>query len=113
MKDKNNPELTEGAELFGYRVKRAAALPDIASVLYELEHVATGAQHIHISNQDKENAFSVLFKTVPSDSTGVAHILEHTALCGSESYPVRDPFFSMMKRSLSTFMNHPKHERFL
>src|SRR3989339_8635 len=105
MKDKNNPELTKGSELFGYRVKRIVALPEIASVFYELEHVATGAQHIHISNRDKENAFSVLFKTVPSDSTGVAHILEHTALCGSESYPVRDPFFSMMKRSLSTFMN--------
>jgi presequence protease len=54
---------------------------------------------------DRENTFSVAFKTVPKDSSGVAHILEHTALCGSKKYPVRDPFFSMLKRSLSTFMN--------
>ena len=47
----------------------------------------------------------VAFKTVPSDSSGVAHILEHTVLCGSKKYPVRDPFFSMLKRRLSTFMN--------
>ncbi|MGD9248693.1 MAG: insulinase family protein, partial [Desulfobacteraceae bacterium] len=51
------------------------------------------------------NTFGVTFKTVPADSTGVAHILEHTVLCGSDKYPVRDPFFSMLKRSLSTFMN--------
>ena len=49
--------------------------------------------------------FGVTFKTVPTDSTGVAHILEHTVLCGSNKYPVRDPFFSMIKRSLNTFMN--------
>lgn len=48
---------------------------------------------------------SVAFRTTPMDSTGVSHILEHTALCGSQSYPVRDPFFKMLNRSLSTFMN--------
>ncbi|MCG8552243.1 MAG: insulinase family protein, partial [Desulfobacterales bacterium] len=65
----------------------------------------TKAVHIHIANEDKENTFGVFFRTVPTDSTGVAHILEHTVLCGSEKYKVRDPFFSMLKRSLSTFMN--------
>lgn len=49
--------------------------------------------------------FSVLFRTTPMDSTGVPHILEHTVLCGSEKYPCRDPFFKMLNRSLSTFMN--------
>lgn len=49
--------------------------------------------------------FSVQLRTTPRDSTGVAHILEHTVLCGSEKYPVRDPFFKMLSRSLSTFMN--------
>ncbi len=48
---------------------------------------------------------SVAFKTIPKDSTGVAHILEHTVLCGSKKYPVRDPFFNMLKRSLNTYMN--------
>lgn len=51
------------------------------------------------------NNDSVTFKTVPTDSTGVAHILEHTTLCGSTKYPVRDPFFNMLKRSLNTYMN--------
>ncbi|MEO5369593.1 MAG: insulinase family protein [Magnetococcus sp. DMHC-1] len=68
-------------------------------------HRATGAQHVHLSAPDPHNAFLVAFLTVPQDSTGVAHILEHTALCGSERYPVRDPFFMMLRRSLATFMN--------
>ncbi|MGR8948147.1 MAG: insulinase family protein [Gammaproteobacteria bacterium] len=65
----------------------------------------TGAHHIHLANEDTNNAFMVAFPTRPTDSTGVAHILEHTTLCGSESYPVRDPFFMMLRRSLNTFMN--------
>jgi len=104
-KDANNPGLYEGTGVSGYVVKKIADLPEIKSIYYALVHKRTGASHIHISNNDTENAFSVAFKTVPRDSTGVAHILEHTVLCGSVNYPVRDPFFSMMKRSLSTFMN--------
>lgn len=68
-------------------------------------HRITGAQHIHLASDSEENVFLVALRTVPEDSTGVAHILEHTALCGSEKYPVRDPFFTMIKRSLNTFMN--------
>lgn len=71
----------------------------------EYRHKATGAQHIHISADNNENVFLVALRTVPQDSKGVAHILEHTALCGSEKYPVRDPFFMMIRRSLNTFMN--------
>lgn len=104
-KDVNNPDLETGRDIHGYRIVRITPLPEIAATLYRLEHAATGARHVHISNQDRENAFGVTFKTVPTDSTGVAHILEHTVLCGSQNYPVRDPFFSMLKRSLSTFMN--------
>ena len=80
-------------------------LDNIRAVYYDLVHSATGARHVHLSNADSENTFSVAFKTVPQDSSGVAHVLEHTVLCGSARYPVRDPFFSMLKRSLSTFMN--------
>jgi len=90
---------------YGYTIQKIMELKEINSTLYELTHTATGARHIHIGNTDSENTFSVAFKTVPSDSTGVAHILEHTVLCGSHRFPVRDPFFSMLKRSLSTFMN--------
>ncbi len=103
--DKNNPDLKEGGRLHGYYVKQVVKLKETDSFFYLLEHANTGAHHAHISNKDDENTFSVAFKTVPTDSTGVAHILEHIALCGSQKFPVRDPFFSMLKRSLSTFMN--------
>lgn len=103
--DPHNPDLKPGDTISGYRINKIIELPEIKSFFYELEHAPTGAKHIHISNEDSENTFSVAFKTVPTDSTGVAHILEHTVLCGSEKYPVRDPFFSMIKRSLNTFMN--------
>ncbi|MCG8612291.1 MAG: insulinase family protein, partial [Pseudomonadales bacterium] len=68
-------------------------------------HEKTGARHLHIAAENPENVFLVAFRTVPKDSSGVAHILEHTVLCGSEKYPVRDPFFMMIRRSLNTFMN--------
>src|SRR5690606_8026667 len=71
----------------------------------EYRHKATGAQHIHISADNNENVFLVALRTVPHDSTRVAHILEHTALCGSERYPDRDPVFVRVRRSLKTFMN--------
>ncbi|MBU1170630.1 MAG: insulinase family protein [Proteobacteria bacterium] len=105
INDPFNPTLDEGNLVTGYRCCRKVSLKEIESVFYELEHIETGCRHIHISNSDPENTFSVAFKTVPKDSTGVAHILEHTVLCGSKKFPVRDPFFSMIKRSLNTFMN--------
>lgn len=71
----------------------------------EFRHIETGATHIHLNSDLDENVFLVALRTVPEDSTGVAHILEHTALCGSDKYPVRDPFFMMIRRSLNTFMN--------
>ncbi|MCU0555766.1 MAG: insulinase family protein [Desulfobacterales bacterium] len=105
FEQKKQPGLKPGDRLSGYSLKRVETLAEIRSVYFELEHDRTGARHVHIQNDDHENTFSVAFKTVPTDSTGVAHILEHTVLCGSRKYPVRDPFFSMLKRSLSTFMN--------
>lgn len=100
-----NSDLESGQRLSGYRIDRILPLKVIGSTYYELEHLSTGARHVHIDCPDQENTFGIAFKTVPSDSTGVAHILEHTVLCGSQKFPVRDPFFSMLKRSLSTFMN--------
>lgn len=69
------------------------------------EHINTGAVHYHLACEHEEKVFMVAVRTMPQDSTGVAHILEHTALCGSEKYAVRDPFFMMTRRSLNTFMN--------
>ena len=71
----------------------------------EYRHKVTGAAHYHLASDQDENVFLVAFRTQPMDSKGAAHILEHTALCGSEKFPVRDPFFLMIRRSLNTFMN--------
>ncbi|HXJ48211.1 MAG TPA: insulinase family protein [Candidatus Acidoferrum sp.] len=91
--------------LGGYTVRRREPLERLDGTYIELEHDRTGARHIHIECKDDNNAFAVFFPTVPRDSTGVAHILEHVVLAGSQRYPVRDPFFSMTRRSLATFMN--------
>lgn len=72
---------------------------------FHFEHEGSGAEHLHISRDDSNNAFGVSFRTTPTDSTGVAHILEHLSLCGSVKYPCRDPFMKMLHRSLATFMN--------
>ncbi|ETO19663.1 peptidase M16 family protein, partial [Reticulomyxa filosa] len=68
-------------------------------------HEKLGTRYIHLDTSDTNNAFAIALRTIPQDSTGVAHILEHTTLCGSKRYPVKDPFFHMLKRSLNTFMN--------
>src|SRR5487761_1877160 len=89
----------------GYTILRKERLDRLEGSYLELQHERTGARHIHIECDDDNNAFSVFFPTTPKDSTGVAHILEHVVLAGSRRYPVRDPFFSMTRRSLATFMN--------
>ena len=88
-----------------FELIRVQAIPSLKIQFEEYRHIVTGAQHIHLAADNSENVFLVALRTVPMDSTGVAHILEHTALCGSEKFPVRDPFFMMIRRSLNTFMN--------
>ena len=73
--------------------------------LQQYRHKITGAIHYHLVTNHAESVFLVAFRTQPMDSKGAAHILEHTVLCGSEKFPVRDPFFAMKQRSLNTFMN--------
>ena len=97
--------LEAGQALHGFLITAVTPLPEINTTLYQLRHEATGAHMVHLATADSNNLFAVAFRTPPADSTGVAHILEHTVLCGSHRYPVRDPFFSMLKRSLNTFMN--------
>ncbi len=84
---------------------RTAHIKSLNIDVMEFRHKKTGTPHIHLATDNPENVFLVGLRTVPMDSTGVAHILEHTVLCGSEKYPVRDPFFMMIRRSLNTFMN--------
>ncbi|MDH5734816.1 MAG: insulinase family protein, partial [Gammaproteobacteria bacterium] len=84
---------------------RSEPVESLNLVVEEYRHIKTGALYYHLSADNTENVFLVALRTVPFDSSGVAHILEHTVLCGSEHYPVRDPFFMMIRRSLNTFMN--------
>ncbi len=88
-----------------FKLIRSEKIASLNLEFQEYVHRVTGARHYHMASEDSNNAFMVAFRTVPQDSTGVAHILEHTTLCGSRRYPVRDPFFMMTRRSLSTFMN--------
>ncbi|XP_054847868.1 presequence protease, mitochondrial isoform X2 [Eublepharis macularius] len=94
-----------GEHIQGFTVKQVTTVPELFLTAVKLSHDKTGAKYLHVAREDSNNLFSVQFRTTPMDSTGVPHILEHTVLCGSLKYPVRDPFFKMLNRSLSTFMN--------
>lgn len=97
--------LRVGDELHGFTLRRTAPVPEYSVTALELEHAATGARYLHVEAADPTNVFAAMFRTPPRSSNGVAHILEHTVLCGSQRFPVRDPFFNMLKRSLNTYMN--------
>ncbi|MCB1109947.1 MAG: insulinase family protein [Chlamydiia bacterium] len=88
-----------------YICTKVLPVKELQMTWIELTHEPTGARVVHLEADDPENLFCLSFQTLPSDSTGVAHILEHTVLCGSKKFPVKDPFFSMARRSLNTFMN--------
>ncbi len=88
-----------------FELLRREPIASLSAELQEYRHKVTGALHYHLAAENEENVFMVAFRTQPMDSSGVAHVLEHTALCGSKRFPVRDPFFSMIRRSLNTFMN--------
>lgn len=95
----------EGQTYHGFTITKYQPLTELQSTLIELVHEKTGAKIMQIANQDPENLFSLSFQTIPENSSGAAHILEHTVLCGSKQFPVKDPFFSMSRRSLNTYMN--------
>lgn len=95
-----------GETIHGYKIEQIDHIKELNIKPYYLKHELTGAEHLHIDKDgDSNNFFSVSLRTTPRNSTGVAHILEHLALCGSQKYDVRDPFFKMSTRSLATFMN--------
>lgn len=88
-----------------FKVTKSVPISELQCTLIELIHIPTGAHVMHLQNEDPENLFCLSFQTLPDTSNGVAHILEHTVLCGSKKFPVKDPFFAMQRRSLNTFMN--------
>ncbi len=89
----------------GYKVIRKEKISEYAAEALYCKHIATGAEIVSIQCDDENKVFGITFKTPPSDSTGVAHILEHSVLCGSRKYPVKEPFVELLKGSLNTFLN--------
>lgn len=92
-------------QLQAYTVLMQCDIKDINSRGYLLKHNKTGARVALLSNDDDNKVFYIGFRTPPKDSTGVAHIIEHTVLCGSDKFPVKDPFIELAKGSLNTFLN--------
>ena len=86
-----------------YEIIEKSNLEDLKSEGYLLKHKKSGARIALISNEDDNKVFYIGFRTPPKDSTGVAHILEHSVLCGSKEFPVKDPFVELVKGSLNTF----------
>jgi len=94
-----------GEKLYGFTVKKATEIAEIGATLYEMEYEKCGATLLYLDREDDNKTFSVAFKTIPEDSTGVFHIIEHSVLCGSKKYPVKEPFVELLKSSLQTFLN--------
>ena len=88
-----------------YHIEEERDSKDLNAVVYRLTHIGSGARVAVISNEDENKAFYIGFRTPPKDSTGVPHILEHSVLCGSKNFPVKDPFIELAKGSLNTFLN--------
>ena len=86
-----------------YKKIEERPMPEIGGTGTVYEHVRTGAKVFAVKAADPNKVFYIGFRTTPSDSTGVAHILEHSVLCGSEKFPLKDPFVELVKGSLNTF----------
>ncbi len=94
----------------GFSLVRSTKIDELDATLYELAHDKTGAELIYIDRDDANKTFAIAFPTPPEDSTGVFHIIEHSVLCGSEKYPLKDPFAELLKGSLNTFLNALTYE---
>ena len=95
----------EDALCSGFRLERRERLDEIDSEVFLLTHEVLGCRALAIKNEDPNKTFCISFRTVPQDSTGVAHIIEHSVLMGSKKYPVRDVFGEIHKGGLLTFLN--------
>jgi len=89
----------------GFKLIKKQDISELKTRAMFFSHIKTGAQLLSLSNDDKNKVFGITFRTPPSDSTGIAHILEHSVLCGSRKYPVKEPFVELLKGSLKTFLN--------
>ncbi len=91
--------------LHGFRLLKMQAVKEVDSTAYEFVHEKSGARLFFLQNKDDNKVFSVTFRTPPTDDTGVPHIVEHSTLCGSRKFPLKEPFVELVKGSLNTFLN--------
>lgn len=98
-------KLEIGKVYSGFEVQKITYVPEVEANIYELSHLQSGARLLYMDRDDDNKVFAVGFKTIPEDSTGVFHILEHSVLCGSKRYPVKEPFVELLKSSMQTFLN--------
>ncbi|MFQ9076237.1 MAG: insulinase family protein [Lachnospiraceae bacterium] len=89
----------------GFVVEREVSLPELDAVMYQMKHEKTGLELVWISREEENKVFGIGFETLPWNDTGVFHILEHSVLCGSKNYPVKEPFVELLKNSMNTFLN--------
>ena len=90
---------------YGFRVTSIEHIDEIDASLFDMLHEKSGARLIFLDRKDENMTFTVGFKTTPTDDTGVFHILEHSVLCGSKKFPIKDPFNELLKCSVSTYLN--------
>jgi len=91
--------------IHGFEPAREQDIPELKAKAFLYRHIKTGAELLSIKTDDENKVFGITFRTPPSDSTGLPHILEHSVLCGSRKYPVKEPFVELLKGSLHTFLN--------
>ena len=89
----------------GFKVERIETVQEVNGTAYLMKHEKSGARLLYIDADDTNKVFSIAFRTPPKDSTGVAHIMEHSVLCGSRKFPLKEPFVELVKGSLNTFLN--------
>lgn len=94
-----------GDLLYGFRVTERRELPEIGAVMWRMVYEKNGAALIFLEREDENKTFAITFKTIPEDDTGVFHIIEHSVLCGSDKFPVKEPFVDLLKGSMQTFLN--------
>ena len=104
-RERSASALPLGSTVSGFTVTSKKALPEFDADAYVMHHAASGARLLYLACDDENKAFSIGFKTPPTDDTGVFHILEHSVLCGSVKFPVKEPFVDLIKSSMQTFLN--------
>ena len=93
------------AKAYGFSILKEKSLTELSAVLYHMRHDRTGLELVWTSRDEENKTFGIGFQTLPEDDTGVFHILEHSVLCGSDKYPIKEPFVELIKSSMNTFLN--------